>query len=80
MRREPPREEHDAMAGIVCVRQDGTEYGVREGFPSFFGVRVGFVGADGEAGVEPENASLGEGREVSGMGGSHGSEGGEEVD
>ena len=32
----------------------------------FFCVRVGFVGADSKAGIEPEDAGSGEGREVSG--------------
>lgn len=65
LRRKSPRKEHDASSGIVGVRQNGAEDGVCEGLPSFFGVRVGFVGADGEAGVEPENADFGEGGEVS---------------
>ena len=46
--------------------QDGIEDGVCEGFPSLFCVQVGFVGADSEAGIEPEDTRFGEGREVPG--------------
>ena len=51
---------------MIRVCENGIEDGVGEGLPTLFGVRVGFVGTDGEGGVEPENASLGEGGEVSG--------------
>lgn len=44
------------------------EDGVREGLPALFGVRIGLVGADGEGGVEPENAGFRKGCKVSGMG------------
>ena len=45
--------------------QDDIEDSVCEGFPSLFCMRIGFVGADSEAGIEPEDARFGEGCEVS---------------
>jgi hypothetical protein len=51
---------------MVGTIRDSIEDGVCEKLPSLFSVRVGFVGAHGEAGIEPEDAGFGEGREVSG--------------
>lgn len=62
--RESPCEKDDAASGIVGTVHDGVEHRVRKGLPPLFRVRVGFVSADGEAGVEPEDAGFGEGREV----------------
>jgi len=66
--RESPCEKDDAASGIVGTVQDGVEHRVRKGLPPLFRVRVGFVSADGEAGIEPEDAGFGEGREVAGLG------------
>jgi len=66
LRREPPYEKDNPTSSIVGAVQDNVEDGVCERFPSLFCVRVGLVSADGEAGIEPEDTRLSEGREVSG--------------
>jgi hypothetical protein len=52
MRKRPPH------SGIVGTVQDSCEGGICEGFPSHFCVHVGFLGADSEAGIAPENPGI----------------------
>ena len=40
--------------------------GICEEFSSLFCMRIGFVGGDSDAGIEPEDAGFGEEHEVSG--------------
>lgn len=58
--RVAPGEEHDTTRAFF---RDYVDDFLREAFPAFVAVAVGFVGADGQAGVEHENASIGPWRE-----------------
>ena len=54
--RVAPCEEHDATRAFL---RDYVDDFLREALPAFVAVAVGFVGADGKAGVEHEYAPIG---------------------